>query len=173
MQFAHFDQSRRVARRAYPPYVPGMKRTRRGHYEWVPLWLAVPLLLIVLLISLPITLPIVSFLDRRDKRRQLAVIAAMPCVNCGIILGLASMELAQKERWAHHARHSRPGYKYRLARLMDALCPACRTPYLWESKARAFEVTTLPPLVNPLTETGSFKAERGENLPERHESRHV
>ncbi len=100
------------------------------------------LLVIAFLVALPITLPASILLHLRYKRRLRKLARSESCLNCGEILGLEALRLADAEWSAHVAelRKQKPGVLLRLVRRLHAICPNCGTRYKYSERQHAFTI---------------------------------
>lgn len=98
------------------------------------------LVLIVFIPLLPIILPLVSFLQNREDRRKRALAEKFRCLNCNQILGGTALELADKEwfEYVEQLHRDNPGMRFRLNRILDAVCPTCGERYTYREKENSF-----------------------------------
>ncbi len=102
--------------------------------------------LILLVVLLPVLLPVALMLHARDLRRRRASVEWFVCVNCGQVLGLAALARADAA-WAEYVEklhREYPGYRFRLARGVQAICLHCGTRYHFDEKKGTFCVPEPP-----------------------------
>lgn len=89
--------------------------------------LPTPIIAVALLLALPVLLPY-AFVSRRLHQRRLRSAAeAQPCPSCGRPLGVAALQ-ASDEQWRAHVaelHRAHPGARFRLVRLVYAICITC------------------------------------------------
>lgn len=110
-----------------------MKRKRARRFTTI-------LIVVGFVIALPVIVPYAlitnAFADRRRKRDA----DDFYCIQCGNILGQASIAKAD-EYWRGHVRelHKRfPGGRLRLVRDVWAICTACGARYNYRTKDKTF-----------------------------------
>lgn len=94
------------------------------------------------ILLLPVIIPISVFLHVRYKRRIRKLVQITACQSCGKILGLEAMRLADAE-WTAYVRElheKNPGTRFRLVRLLHAICPNCGTRYTYFEKENRFRI---------------------------------
>ena len=96
--------------------------------------------LMVILLILPILFPMSWFSLRLERKRLVKAANDFECLVCGATLGAESVRLAD-EVWAEsmkrlHREH--PGVKFRIVRLLQAVCSRCGREYKFDRKGLTF-----------------------------------
>jgi|SRR5579872_749517 len=93
-------------------------------------------LAIVLIIFM--TIGLVAFRIQLFQLRSFA--KRFPCANCGTILGIKSLELADTEweRQLEEMRREHSDVKFKIVRTLHAICANCGTKYRFVKKDRTF-----------------------------------
>ncbi len=101
------------------------------------------IIVLVFILLLPILVPYSLLKDRVEKRRRRQLASRFVCLECGEILGVEAIQLAD-ERWDEIVKaiiaKSEPGTRLRLVRTVDAICPHCGCLYLYHQAERTFVV---------------------------------
>ena len=86
-----------------------------------------PIFVVAFVLALPVLLPCALVSNRLYRRRLRTVAESHACPSCGSILGFAAL-LAGDEHWRAYVadlHRLNPGVRFRLVRLVDAICTAC------------------------------------------------
>jgi hypothetical protein len=76
-----------------------------------------------------------------DQRRLRNAARSQACPSCGRILGIEALHLAD-ECWRAHIDElyrSHPGARFRLVRMVQAICPACGAQLSFRKGSGTFE----------------------------------
>src|SRR5262249_1619306 len=86
-----------------------------------------PVFVVAFVLALPVLLPCALISHRLHRRRLRTVAQAHPCPLCGNILSIAALRAGDEEWRAYVAALHRlnPGVRFRLVRLVHAICTAC------------------------------------------------
>lgn len=102
-------------------------------------WMLVPL--VILLFPVFLAYGVFTHFQRRRRMRQAAKRSV--CPECGTILGDDALRLAD-QLWIEDVsrlRRQNPGVKFRLVRLVDAVCQSCGASLRFSEKTNVFEIT--------------------------------
>lgn len=107
------------------------------------------ILVLFFILLLPILMPYSLLKDRVEKRRRRQLASRFVCVECGEVLGVEAIRLAD-ERWDEIVKaiisRNEPGTRLRLVRTVDAICPHCGCQYLYRKVERTFVVREVSPV---------------------------
>lgn len=107
------------------------------------------ILVLFFILLLPILMPYSLLKDRVEKRRRRQLASRFVCVECGEVLGVEAIRLAD-ERWDEIVKaiisRNEPGTRLRLVRTVDAICPHCGCLYLYRKAERTFVVREVSPV---------------------------
>src|SRR5580692_9110490 len=90
----------------------------------MPALLAAPLvalLAIIFVVAFPVTIPLVVLLIRLDEKHRKSAAAATRCPRCGLTLGAAAVEKADKIHSAHMAAMMNTSSELRKLRIVRRL----------------------------------------------------
>lgn len=82
---------------------------------------------LALVLTLPVLLPYALIAHQLYRRRLRRAAEAQSCPSCGGYLGIAALQ-ASEDRWRAHVAdlfRDHPGVRFRLVRLIHAVCTAC------------------------------------------------
>jgi predicted RNA-binding Zn-ribbon protein involved in translation (DUF1610 family) len=103
----------------------------------------------IFILLLPIILPVSLLQSQREKRRMRNLASRFVCLECGEVLGVEAIRLAD-ERWDEIVKaiisRNEPGTRLRLVRTVDAICPHCGCLYLYRKAERTFVVREVSPV---------------------------
>jgi len=103
----------------------------------------------IFILLLPIILPVSLLQSQREKRRMRNLASRFVCLECGEVLGVEAIRLAD-ERWDEIVKaiisRNEPGTRLRLVRTVDAICPHCGCQYLYRKVERTFVVREVSPV---------------------------
>lgn len=103
----------------------------------------------IVILLLPIILPVSLLQSQREKRRMRNLASRFVCLECGEVLGVEAIRLAD-ERWDEIVKaiisRNEPGTRLRLVRTVDAICPHCGCQYLYRKVERTFVVREVSPV---------------------------
>jgi hypothetical protein len=88
----------------------------------------------------PILIPVAIARHNRSEKRKRERACAFTCVNCGKLLGTASLNLADIEWGARMEGIRRAGYCPRIIRWLHAICANCGQGYAYQEKEDSFHV---------------------------------
>jgi hypothetical protein len=128
----------RPIRRVLPQWIRGLLLARRRKALRTPIML---LAVVAFLLALPALVPYAFVCLYLDRRRLRIAANSHACPSCGRILGIEALHLAD-ERWRAHVaelHRSHPGVRFRLVRLIHAICPACGTELSFRKESGTFE----------------------------------
>jgi hypothetical protein len=112
-------------------------------------WLAIPAVILFVLL-LPVLLPYGFISNALFRRRLKRAAERSKCPTCGSNLGDEALKLAD-EHWREyvsclHRQH--PGVRFRLVRLVHAICVSCGASLRFVEETQLFETTKpIPPSV--------------------------
>ena len=112
-----------------------MKRKRARQLNTV-------LVVIGFVIAMPVILPYALIANALTDRRRKRDAANCSCIQCGNILGQASIAKAD-EYWREHVRelHTRfPGVRLQLVRDVWAICDVCGARYSYRAKDQTYKL---------------------------------
>jgi predicted RNA-binding Zn-ribbon protein involved in translation (DUF1610 family) len=95
----------------------------------------------LLLLALPALIPYAFVRQYLDRRRLRIAAKSQACPSCGRILGIEALHVAD-ERWRAHIaelHRSHPGSRFRVVRLVHAICPACGAQLSFRERSGTFE----------------------------------
>jgi hypothetical protein len=125
----------RPIRRALPQWVRSLRRRKVLR---TPIML---LFVVAVLLALPALVPYAFVCHYIDRRRLRIAAKSQACPSCGRILGIEALHLAD-ERWRAHVaelHRSHPGVRFRLIRLVYAICLGCGAQLSFDKGAGTFE----------------------------------
>lgn len=96
----------------------------------------------ICMLLLPVILPLTVLAQKRYQKRLRGLSEGFACVECGQILGVEAIQLAD-ERWEEMSEERRrlyPHIKFRLVRDLHALCPHCGCEYRYQEAEATFIV---------------------------------
>lgn len=95
----------------------------------------------IFILLIPISLPVSLLQSQREKRKMSQLAGRFVCVECGEVLGVEAIPLAD-ERWEEIVKaiisRNEPGTRLRLVCTVDAICPHCGCLYLYRKAERTF-----------------------------------
>jgi hypothetical protein len=108
-----------------------LRKTFRWRLKKVAVRTGINLLAALFLVASPILIPIALIGSYFADRRKCRVAGNTPCVNCGRVLGIESLELSDRRAADYGAEQQRlhPGVKFRLVRTVFAICKSCGAEY--------------------------------------------
>jgi hypothetical protein len=79
----------------------------------------------------PVFVPIAFLFHARDQKRMYLAAEGFRCIECGAVLGRASIERADDEweRYMDELHRQNPGYRFRVVRTVQAICTKCEKQY--------------------------------------------
>ncbi|KAA0139020.1 hypothetical protein FYZ48_10190 [Gimesia chilikensis] len=99
------------------------------------------ILVLFFILLLPILVPYSLLMDRVEKRRLRQLASRFVCEQCGEVLGVEAIRLAD-ERWdemeLQMMRIEEPVARVVRSRLLDAICPHCGCQYLYHKMEQTF-----------------------------------
>ncbi len=99
------------------------------------------IIVLVIILLVPILVPYSLLKDRVEKRRRRQLASRFVCLECGEILGVEAIRLAD-ERWdemeLQMMRIEEPVARVVRSRLLDAICPHCGCQYLYHKMEQTF-----------------------------------
>jgi ribosomal protein L40E len=106
-----------------------------------------PLVVIATMIALPALIPLVVVQRSLYKRRFRVAAKSQACLSCGAVLGIEALHEAD-ERWRArlaelHRNH--PGVRFRLVRLIRAICVRCGASFTFRADTRTLAPTSALP----------------------------
>jgi hypothetical protein len=118
-------------------FSPARKQTRG---------ITITLLAIAFVVLSPIILPAAFFWRRRYETNLRRLAQSTKCRNCGNLLGLESLRIADAavSSEVDEFRRQHPGSRYRCVRTLHAICPRCDTSYTFFEKENELGIR-LPP----------------------------
>ena len=112
-------------------------------------WLTVPAVILFVLL-LPVLIPYGVISNVLFRRRLKRAVERSQCPTCGSGLGEQALKLAD-EQWREYVsclRRQNPGVRFRLVRLVHAICASCGASLQFVEHTRLFETTKpIPQLV--------------------------
>jgi hypothetical protein len=104
------------------------------------------LLAVVFILALPVILPVAAILHARYRHRLRGAAEKTACTVCGAILGSEALDKADEFWRAHVAKLHRdnPGVRFRLVRLVHAICVRCSAEYTFRETTRSFHLRSRP-----------------------------
>jgi predicted RNA-binding Zn-ribbon protein involved in translation (DUF1610 family) len=99
------------------------------------------IIVLVVILLLPILVPYSLLMDWVEKRRRMQLASRFVCEQCGEVLGVEAIRLAD-ERWdemeLQMMRIEEPVARVVRSRLLDAICPHCGCQYLYHKMEQTF-----------------------------------
>jgi hypothetical protein len=95
----------------------------------------------IFIAALPVTIPLVSILVAIDEKHLKAAAASTHCARCGLTLGAAAVQKADKTHAAHMATMMNGSRLYRFRRVerrLYAVCTSCGAEFGYDQKHRSF-----------------------------------
>ncbi|WP_145454260.1 hypothetical protein [Gimesia panareensis] len=106
------------------------------------------LVLPIFILLLPVTLPLIGIQLKRDQKRKRTLAERFVCVECGEVIGLEAIRLAD-ERWSKIVEkilsENNTEIRLRLVRTVDAICPHCGCQYCYREEEQTFVVQEVSP----------------------------
>ena len=115
-------------------------------------WLAIPAVILFILL-VPVLLPYGVVSNAIFKRRLKRAADRSKCPTCGTDLGEQALKLAD-EHWREHVsclHRQNPGVRFRLVRLVHAVCVSCGASLRFVEQTQLFEITK--PIPQPVEDS--------------------
>jgi hypothetical protein len=101
-------------------------------------------LAVLIVLALPVIIPLVFICQYREKRRLRAAAERAECPSCGATLGVEALHRAD-DYWRSYVaglRRDQPGVKFRLVRVVQAICGDCGAMLSFQNEKRTFIVSS-------------------------------
>jgi hypothetical protein len=94
----------------------------------------------------PVWVPIALLLHARDQKRMYLAAEGFRCIECGAVLGKASIERADDEwkRYMDELHRQNPGDRFRVVRTVHAICIECEKQYRFCKTTNRFIESQMP-----------------------------
>ncbi len=96
----------------------------------------------ICMLLLPVILPLTVLGQKRYQKRLRGLAEKLACVECGQILGVEALQLAD-ERWEEMSEERRrlyPHIRFRLVRDLQEICPHCGCEYCYQEAEATFTI---------------------------------
>lgn len=103
-------------------------------------------LAVCFILALPVILPAAAILNSLYIYRLRGAAAKAACSVCGVILGPKALSRADEVWGIHVAKLHRdhPGFRFRLVRLVHAICTRCGAEHTFRERTRSFHLRDHP-----------------------------